>query len=78
MARWLGYPLDVRYKVNQLVVTERLPPVVRTVLGVSNGMLTLEQAENGTVVMGGGWQGMGDLDQGGVGILSDSVTGNLQ
>ena len=78
MARWLGYPLDVRYKVNQLVVTERLPPVVRTVLGVSNGMLTLKQAENGTVVMGGGWQGMGDLDTGGVGILSDSIAGNLQ
>ena len=28
--------------------------------------------------MGGGWQGMGDLDQGGVGILFDSVPGNLQ
>ncbi len=78
MARWLGYPLDVRYKINQLVVTERLPPVVRTVLGVSNGMLTLKQAENGTVVMGGGWQGTGDLEQGGTGIVSDSVAGNLQ
>ena len=54
MARWLGYSLDVRYKVNQLVVTERLPHVLRTVLAVSNGMFTHEQAENGTVVMGGG------------------------
>ena len=35
-------------------------------LGVSNGLLTHEQAENGTVVMGG------------VGILPDSVIGNLQ
>ena len=78
MARWLGYSLDVRYKVNQLVVTERLPPVVRTVLGVSNGLLTHEQAENSTVVMGGGWQCMDNLDQGGVDILLDSVIGNLQ
>ena len=78
MARWLGYPLDVRYKVNQLVVTERMRPVVRTVLGISNGMLTLKQAGNGSVVLGGGWQGVGDLDRGGVGMVSESVIGNLQ
>ncbi|MDA0675063.1 MAG: FAD-binding oxidoreductase [Proteobacteria bacterium] len=78
MCRWLGYPLDVRFKVNQLVVTERIKPVVRTVLGVSNGMLTLKQSANGTVVLGGGWQGFGDLHQGGVELVADSVIGNLK
>jgi glycine/D-amino acid oxidase-like deaminating enzyme len=78
MAEWLGFALPVQFKVNQMIVTERAPVILRTVLGVQNGLLTLKQASNGTIVIGGGWQGHGDLENGAWGIEPDAVVGNLQ
>jgi len=78
MAEWLGFSLPVQFKVNQMIVTERAPAILRTVLGVQNGLLTLKQASNGTIVIGGGWQGHGDLQNGAFGIEPDAVIGNLQ
>ena len=78
MAAWLGFRLPVQFKVNQMIVTERAKPVIRTVLGVQNGLLTLKQASNGTIVIGGGWQGHGDLDNGAYRIEPEAVVRNLQ
>ena len=78
MASWLGFNLPVQYKVNQMIVTERTPTLVRTVLGVQNGLLTLKQATNGTIVIGGGWQGHGDLENGAWHIEPEAVVRNLQ
>ncbi len=78
MASWLGFDLPVQYKVNQMIVTERAPTLVRTVLGVQNGLLTLKQASNGTIIVGGGWQGHGDLERGAWHIEPDAVVRNLQ
>ena len=78
MASWLGFKLPVQYKVNQMIVTERTPTLVRTVLGVQNGLLTLKQATNGTIVIGGGWQGHGDLENGAWHIEPEAVVRNLQ
>ena len=78
MAAWLGLALPIKVLVNQLSVTERLAPVMRTVLGISSGLLSLKQFENGTVVIGGGWQGMGDRERGGVSVLPESLIGNLR
>ncbi|MFN0162021.1 MAG: NAD(P)/FAD-dependent oxidoreductase [Burkholderiales bacterium] len=78
MAAWLGFSLPVQFKVNQMIVTERAAPVIRTVLGVQNGLLTLKQASNGTIVIGGGWQGHGDLDNGAWQVDSEAVVRNLQ
>ena len=78
MAAWLGLRLPIKVLVNQLAVTERLAPVMRTVLGISSGLLSLKQFENGTVVIGGGWQGVGDRERGGVAVIPESLIGNLR
>ncbi len=78
MAGWLGVRLPVRALVNQLAVTERLPPVMRTVVGVASGLLSLKQFANGTALVGGGWQAPGDHERGGVALLPARLVGNLR
>lgn len=78
MLGWLGVRLRIQCLVNQLIVTERMRPVLRTVLGVANGKLSLKQFDNGTVLIGGGWQGIGDPVRGGAEIIPEQVIGNIQ
>lgn len=90
----LGVELPVEYRVNQVSVTERIRPILRTIIGVVSdplstkegpalgtslvGTLTLKQSSNGTVLIGGGWQGIGDLDRGGYQIRPEYLIGNLR
>lgn len=78
MLSWLGVSIAVKCLINQLIVTERLRPVMRTVLSVASGLLSLKQFGNGTVLIGGGWQGLGDPERGGVETLPDNLIGNLR
>lgn len=78
MLRWLGLEVPIKVLINQLVVTERTPPVMRTVVGIANGLLSLKQYPHGTIVIGGGWQGRGDRDSGGVALLPDRIVGNVR
>jgi glycine/D-amino acid oxidase-like deaminating enzyme len=78
MAAWLGVRLRIKTLINQLVVTERMAPVMRGVLGVASGLLSLKQYENGTVLIGGGWQGIGNRDQGPIAVVPDNLLGNLR
>lgn len=78
MLRWLGVDIAVKCLINQLIVTERFRPVMRTVLSVASGLLSLKQFGNGTVLIGGGWQGRGDPVRGGVETLPDNLIGNMR
>jgi sarcosine oxidase subunit beta len=78
MAAWLGIRLPIKVLINQLAVTERIAPVMRTVVGIASGLLSLKQYPHGTVVIGGGWQGRGDRVQGGVELVPDSLIGNMR
>ena len=78
MASWLGVRLPIGTLVNQLAVTERCRPVMRTVLGVASGLLSLKQFANGTAVIGGGWQGIGDRTRGGVALRPERLIGNVR
>jgi len=78
MLRWLGLEVPIKVLVNQLAVTERMPPAMRTVLGVASGLLSLKQFANGTVLVGGGWQGLGDRDTGGRELVPEALIGNLR
>ena len=49
-----------------------------TVVGIANGLLSLKQYPHGTVVVGGGWQGVGDRERGGVELVPDRLIGNLR
>jgi glycine/D-amino acid oxidase-like deaminating enzyme len=78
MLRWLGVDIPVKCLINQLIVTERLQRVMRTVVSVASGLLSLKQFANGTVLIGGGWQGRGDPVRGGVETIPENFIGNLR
>ena len=78
MLGWLGVHIPIQSLNNQLSVTERLRPVMRTVLGIANGLLSLKQFGNGTVVIGGGWQGWGNRETRETRILPENLIGNLR
>jgi sarcosine oxidase subunit beta len=78
MLAWLGVDLPIKVLVNQLVVTERVAPVMRSVVGIASGLLSLKQYPHGTVVIGGGWQGIGDRTRGGVELVPDRLIGNVR
>lgn len=70
--------IPVTCRVNMVSVTERMPPIMQRVLGIATSLLTLKQSENGTVLIGGGWQGKGDPDRGGYEIIPENFIGNLR
>ena len=78
MLGWLGVHLPVKYLVNQLVVTERTAPVMRSVLSVASGLLSLKQFDNGTALIGGGWQGAGDRERNETRAIPENLIGNVQ
>ena len=74
----LNVTLPIKTLINQLVVVERLPPVMRTVVTIASGLLSLKQFANGTVLIGGGWQGKGDRETGVTEIIPENLIGNVQ
>ena len=78
MAAMLDVTLPIKVLINQLVVTERMAPVMHAVLGVASGLLSLKQYENGTVLIGGGWQGLGDRERGGLAVRPENFLGNVR
>jgi sarcosine oxidase, subunit beta len=78
MLAWLGVRLPIKVLINQLSVTERLAPVMRTQIGIASGLLSLKQYSHGSVVIGGGWQGKGDRDTGFSDVIAASVIGNIR
>lgn len=78
MLAWLGVHIPIKTLINQLTITERMRPVMRTVMSVANGLLSLKQFANGTVLIGGGWQGIGDRNRGGVEAIPDNLIGNMR
>ncbi len=78
LRRDFGIHIPLICRVNQVSVTERLPPIMRRVLGVATGLLTLKQSQNGTVIIGGGWQGKGDPESGGRELIPENLLGNLR
>lgn len=78
MLRWLGLEVPIKVLVNQLAVTERMAPVMQTVLSVASGLLSLKQFANGSVLIGGGWQGRGDRERGGYELIPEALVGNVR
>lgn len=72
----LEFPINCR--VNQVAVTERTRPILGSIVGIATGLLTLKQSSNGTVLIGGGWQGIGNPELGGAAIIPENLIGNLR
>lgn len=78
MLAWFGHDVHVECGVDMVSVTESMPPVMRTIIGAASGLLSIKQKANGTVVIGGGWKGIGDIDVGGVEVIPGNLIGNLR
>jgi sarcosine oxidase, subunit beta len=78
MLGWLGSEIPIKTLFNQLAVTERIRPVMRTVVGVASGLLSLKQFSNGTVLIGGGWQAHGDRERRTTELIPDNLIGNAR
>ena len=77
LALGLGVDLPVGARVNQMMVTERAPPLVNGVIGHISGLMSIKQADNGTIIIGGGWQGTGAPGEPGQPVI-ENVTSNLR
>lgn len=77
VAALLGVELPIKVHVNTVSVTERTPSLLSTVVGHASGFLTLKQKTNGTVLIGGGWQGGGTPQSGRGEIKAESVVPNI-
>lgn len=77
VAALLGVELPVQARINTVSVTERMPPLTSHVIGHATGLLTMKQKINGTVLVGGGWQGRGTPQEGRGEVMASSVIPNL-
>ncbi|MHB1216646.1 MAG: NAD(P)/FAD-dependent oxidoreductase [Alphaproteobacteria bacterium] len=59
LARMLGVALPIYVDVNMLSITEPAPKLLDRVITHIGGILSLKQLPNGTILIGGGWQGRG-------------------
>ncbi|NVN11392.1 NAD(P)/FAD-dependent oxidoreductase, partial [Nguyenibacter vanlangensis] len=78
MLGWFGHAIPIRCLVNQLAVTETMPRVMGSVVSIANGLLSLKQFANGSVLIGGGWQGEGNIQEGGTRVIPENLRGNLR
>jgi len=73
-----GHAIPIAGLVNQLVVTEPMRPVMNGVVSIANGLLSLKQFANGSVLIGGGWQGAGDARRGNLRVVPENLRGNVR
>lgn len=78
LAAMLGVTLPVHVRVNTVSVTARMERLVKRTIGHATGLLTLKQSENGTMLIGGGWQGRGDAEAGAGEIVPENLVMNLR
>lgn len=76
VAAHLGVKLQIRLRINQMMVTEATAPILRHIITHIDGVLTVKQLNCGTVLVGGGWQGWGDLERNVKGPAYESMLGN--
>ncbi len=77
LAALLDVALPVKARVNTVSATERMPPIMSSVIGHATGLLTMKQKANGTVLIGGGWQGRGVPQEGRGEVDAATVRANL-
>ena len=76
LGRHLGVDLPIRGAPLQMLVTEPAPPLVPCLLAHADRHLTMKQAANGTVLIGGAWTAE-TAASGQPQVLPDSIEGNL-
>lgn len=77
-AALLGARLPVSLDVNMVTVTEPAPFTMQGLISHARGILTLKQALNGSCLIGGGWQGIGSLEDRRKEVDYDQVVANVR
>ena len=77
IARMVGANLPVKTAPQQMIVTEATSARIDYLLALAKRHLTMKQAANGNLIIGGGWPGTYDSELGRAVTLRDSVEGNL-
>lgn len=62
IAAAMGEPVPLSTIAPMLMVTSRMPPVMRQRIGAVDRVLSIVQMQNGTVIIGGGYLGSADRD----------------
>lgn len=74
----VGVDLPVSLDVNMVSVTEPARPTIGRIVTHARGILTLKQVANGSCMIGGGWQGIGSLDDNRKDVSYDQIVHNLR
>ncbi len=77
IAAMLGESLPVKAAPQQMLVTQALTPCLPFLLSVAGRHLSMKQAANGNLVIGGGWPADVDAQRGRSHTRRDSIAGNL-
>jgi len=64
VCQMVGENIDFGYKASMVFVTERLAATFQPVVSAARGGLSFKQSAQGTLVVGGGLQGVADLESG--------------
>lgn len=64
IAALAGEDLPLGTKVSMMIATERVAPMLEPVVSAAGRPLSFKQTDRGTLLIGGGLQGSGDLDSG--------------
>jgi D-hydroxyproline dehydrogenase subunit alpha len=77
IGRMVGLDLPVTGTVQQVIVTEPVPPLTRHLVAIANRHLSLKQQASGGFLIGGGWFGGFDAATGRTSTLRRNIEGNL-
>ena len=77
VGRMLGVELPVSGAPLQMLVTEPTRPMLRQLIAHADRHLTMKQASNGNLIIGGAWTADTDVETGFARVLRTSIEGNL-
>jgi len=74
---WLGVNIPINIDINHVMVSAPEKNIVKHVITHTKGYLTVKQPDVGTVLIGGGWQGEGNLSTDKKLLSISSIVGNI-
>ncbi len=77
ICKWLGEPAPVEPIAPMMTITSALPPFVAPVVGFAGSPLSFKQMQNGTVMIGGGYRGVPELERGSTRLRLDRLATNI-
>ena len=78
MLKWFNINIEVKCLPQQLIITERIQTILKTVITIANGKLSMKQFSNGTTLIGGGWPGNRNINYDKFEHLPENLIGNMQ